>query len=220
VTGLRGFAESVLSIVPDGFSAYVRLFHPASRCTGDEWTPVPWTEIAEANRTRAHAGMQLNALTGSYHFMNHAQPGVFDDAPEVGSLPSELTAPLAATLSRHRTTGESLVVRALERPCDYARRRTPRAHIPPSARNYYLLAGWVEAVSETSTEQSHYQSPNLWWPDDHAWCVATEIDLNTTYIGCDDACLDEILALPEVEALPIDPATGIDYRSDLLDPFE
>jgi hypothetical protein len=82
VTGLRGFAESVLSIVPDGFSAYVRLFHPAYRRTGEEWTPVPWTEIAAANRTRAHAGMQLNALTGSYHFMSHAQPGVFDHAPE------------------------------------------------------------------------------------------------------------------------------------------
>jgi hypothetical protein len=55
----------------------------------------------------------------------------------------------------------------------------------------------------------------VWWPDDRAWCVATDIDLNSTYIGCDDACRAEILALSEVEALPIDPATGIDYRSDL-----
>jgi hypothetical protein len=72
-------------------------------------------------------------------------------------------------------------------------RHAPIFHLP--ARDYYLLAGSVEAVSETTAERSHYQSPNLWWPDDHAWCVATEIDLNTTYMGCDDACLDEILAL-------------------------
>ena len=59
------------------------------------------------------------------------------------------------------------------------------------------------------------QSPNLWWPDDHAWCVATEIDFNTTYIACDQATRDEILALPDIEAFAIDPASGITTTSDL-----
>ena len=59
---------------------------------------------------------------------------------------------------------------------------------------------------------------SLWWPDDRAWCVATEIDLNTTYVGCDEPCRDAILATSEFEALAIDPATGITCASDLLNP--
>jgi hypothetical protein len=64
------------------------------------------------------------------------------------------------------------------------------------------------------------QSPNLWWPDDRVWCVATEIDLNTTYIGCDQSTSEEILAMRAVEALAIDPATGVTERSDFLNPFK
>jgi hypothetical protein len=64
------------------------------------------------------------------------------------------------------------------------------------------------------------ESPSLWWPDDHAWCVASEIDLDTTYIGCSEACRDDLLAVPEIEALSIDPATGITFDSDLVNPLE
>jgi len=31
VDGLRGFAESVFSVVPEGFEAYGRIFHPTAR---------------------------------------------------------------------------------------------------------------------------------------------------------------------------------------------
>jgi hypothetical protein len=50
--------------------------------------------------------------------------------------------------------------------------------------------------------------------------VATEIDSNTTYIGCSSACCAEIVSLREVEARPIDPATGISWRSDLVNEAE
>jgi hypothetical protein len=42
------------------------------------------------------------------------------------------------------------------------------------------------------------------------------LDLNTTYIGCDDACAEAILAAPELEVLAIDPATGIDFDSGVI----
>jgi hypothetical protein len=47
VAGLRGFAESVLSVVPAGFEAYARIFHPAYR--GEPPVPVLWREIASAS---------------------------------------------------------------------------------------------------------------------------------------------------------------------------
>lgn len=74
-------------------------------------------------------------------------------------------------------------------------------------------------MTETTNSPSNWhQSANLWWPDDHAWCVATEIDINTTYIACSEACRDDILAMPELEAFEVNPATGIAWTSDLVNP--
>ena len=48
-------------------------------------------------------------------------------------------------------------------------------------------------------------SPNLWWPDDRAWCVATEIDLAWTYVGGPAALISDALANPGLEAQPASP---------------
>jgi hypothetical protein len=215
VAGLRGFGESVFSLVPFGFPAYVRVFHPAYRQVGTEAMPVRWTTIAAANARLAHPGMQLGALTGSYEALHAAQPGVFDHAPQVGTLPPELATMLAAALARHTTTPDECWLAVWN---GFAGTRDDVRQAPTFLaphRQYHLLRGPVEAATESVTEPLRTQSPNLWWPDDRAWCVATEIDLNSTYIGCGHACRDEVLALPEVEALTIDPATGIGFRSDL-----
>src|SRR5439155_21308790 len=77
VTGLRGLAESVLSLVPGPFPAYLRVFHPAYRCASGECKRVRWAEIASANEKPAHPGMQLDVLTGSPGRPLHRQLGVF-----------------------------------------------------------------------------------------------------------------------------------------------
>src|SRR5579862_4926839 len=100
VAALQTFARSVTSLVPEGYPAYVRVFHPASR----DGQPVRWSEIASANGTQAHAGMQLGGLTGSYRFERSGQPGVYDRPPIEGSLPAELRASLAGVLSERTTT--------------------------------------------------------------------------------------------------------------------
>jgi hypothetical protein len=222
VVGLRGFGQSVLSLVPDGFPAYVRVFHPAYRQEGVPafGIPVRWAKIAAANGKQAHPGMQLGALTDSYDTVRPSQPGIFDHAPDVGRLSFEIVAALAASLARHTTTPNRCWFAFWEGfgglPGDI--RDAPTFSAPN--RTYHLLSGPIEAAPETAGDPLFQQSPNLWWPDDHAWCVATEIDLNSTYIACDETCRDEIVALNNVEALPIDPATGISFRSDLLNPLD
>jgi hypothetical protein len=86
-------------------------------------------------------------------------------------------------------------------------------------RRYHLLRGPVGAARESTCSTPFDQSANLWWPDDRAWCVASEIDLNSTYVGCGAACRDAILARTEFEAYAIDPASGITYDSDTLNPL-
>jgi hypothetical protein len=71
VAGLGEFGKSVNSLVPSGFAAYVRVFHPARRGPWPNPTAVSWSAIAAANQTAPHAEMQLVALTGSFAFSNH-----------------------------------------------------------------------------------------------------------------------------------------------------
>jgi hypothetical protein len=55
-------------------------------------------------------------------------------------------------------------------------------HLPQ--RDYLLFEGPLEAATELGWNMQGGgfvpQSPNLFWPDDHAWCVASEIDLFCT----------------------------------------
>jgi hypothetical protein len=44
-----------------------------------------------------------------------------------------------------------------------------------------------------------------WWPDDRAWCVATEIDLGWTYVGGSAALISDVVANPRLEAQPASP---------------
>ncbi|MGH3948798.1 MAG: hypothetical protein ACRDSE_06725, partial [Pseudonocardiaceae bacterium] len=52
--------------------------------------------------------------------------------------------------------------------------------------------------------------PSLWWPDDQAWCVATEIDMACTYVGCDSGTLRELerSALDVFQVQPNDAPVG------------
>jgi hypothetical protein len=82
-------------------------------------------------------------------------------------------------------------------------------------REYILFAGAIDAA-RVNPVRTFSQSPSIWWPGDRAWCVVNEIDLDSTYIGCSEACRDDLLAHSELEAYEIDPACGIDWLSDHL----
>jgi hypothetical protein len=210
--GIRGFAESVLSLVPAGFPAYVRVFHPAFRA-GER---VRWAEIAAATGKRAHPGMQLPSLTGSNH-VEAPVPGLYDRAPEVGSLPDAIAPEVVALLGRHTAApGRCWFAQWVGwAALDDGIRTAPTFALPN--REYFLLHGPLEAVLDRDPAARHYrQQPALWWPDDRAWCLATEIDLNTSYVGCDAACADALVASPPLEAAVVDPATGVAFDGDVL----
>jgi hypothetical protein len=221
VTGLTTFAKSVHSLLPTGFAAYVRIFHPAWRDPRG-YGLVSWAEIAAVYGALPNPAMQLHALVGDLGVSSHetAVPGVFARVPEVGSLPAEVRALLIGILSANTSTPDTCWFAIWEgwgalKP-DI--RSAPTFVLPN--RKYHLVTGPIQAAGESAMGVgAHNQSASLWWPADRAWCVATEIDLNTTYIGCDAACSEAILTKLGLEALAIDPNMGIDFRSDPLNPF-
>jgi hypothetical protein len=66
-------------------------------------------------------------------------------------------------------------------------------------RAYFLFQGPIDGVTSLSIG-SFQHSPHLWWPEDRAWCVATEIDLSETYLAATEACVARVIADPGLEA--------------------
>jgi hypothetical protein len=82
------------------------------------------------------------------------------------------------------------------------------------AREYVVFAGSFDAVA-TMTQWPWRQSPNLWWPADRAWCVATEIDFDSTVVGGSRGLVDQILASGRLEAWEVTTDDRLDSLGDV-----
>ena len=69
-------------------------------------------------------------------------------------------------------------------------------------RDYFLYAGPPSAMA-SFFEGFWSHSPNIWWPEDRTWCVATDIDLDSTYVGGSEGCIAALLRDSRFETLPI-----------------
>jgi hypothetical protein len=68
----------------------------------------------------------------------------------------------------------------------------------PWGRRYFLFKA---PIDEAPT--FHTQTPQLWWPEDHAWLVSTEIDGFSSYVGSSRDCIDAILRADALEAIEV-----------------
>ena len=87
-------------------------------------------------------------------------------------------------------------------------------------RSYLLLEGPLDAALDLGwniTQESFVpQSPNLFWPQDHAWCVASEVDLFCTLVAGSEALAETLMADPRFEAWRVSPGDPITYDSDQI----
>jgi hypothetical protein len=74
--------------------------------------------------------------------------------------------------------------------------RLQKSRVRLPGRDYLLFTGPVEQGAGWD------DGPNLWWPDDHAWCVASEIDLDYTLVGGSAALRDALLEIGAEEVSP------------------
>lgn len=85
-------------------------------------------------------------------------------------------------------------------------------------REYLLFEGPLDAATEIGwfMPNGHFvpQSPNLFWPRDHAWCVASEIDLFCTLVAGSNRLADKLLAEPILETWRVFPGDPISADSD------
>ena len=71
------------------------------------------------------------------------------------------------------------------------------------ARNCGLYSGPIGLAMASLDVPWNDQSPNLWWPDDHAWIVATEIDQAWSYVGGSQHLVDSVVSDDLLEAMPV-----------------
>lgn len=231
---LHPFARDVGSVVPEGFAAYARIFHPASR-SGADPAKVRWAEIAARNGRTVHAEMQFHRI--SQRATGKGEPDPWDGYPPMGgSLAVDEAEALVQLLAEHTETPDHCwfclwegygwvrggpAVSQLSRGAVV---QHPPGVVPPEVlagprvrfphRDFLLYRGPITAA--TAFCPSWRQTPNLWWPDDRAWCIASEIDFCWTYVGGSTRLVAQVLADHRFEALPARLTEGITFDSDLL----
>ena len=77
------------------------------------------------------------------------------------------------------------------------------------ARTNFLFRGPLSAAC-TFEPSGAYTTPNLWWPDDRAWVVVTEIEGYSTYVGGGRAAIYDVLASLDVESIEVTLDTHMD----------
>lgn len=232
VANVGPFGSGVGALVPRGFQAYARILHPAWRAgdlpvtwaevaawSGWEIHPrVQFVAIARpAAGTRPAAGAGITARP-------------WQSAPDPGTLPPMTLSALCDILAAHTGTPDRCwfaVWDGYRRPPDpdavavsvapggaVAEPPGPRVlppRFPPGGvslpevflpqHTYLLLEGPLDAAGELAMTL-YDQSPSLFWADDHAWLVATDVDLDSTYLGGSVALVREVLAAGHLEAVP------------------
>jgi hypothetical protein len=83
--------------------------------------------------------------------------------------------------------------------------RGPTVELP--GRTYHLFAGPLRDALRigrwVSAEWFLAQSPNIFWPADHSWCVATEVDFDSTLVGGTHRLIADLIASHSLEVLAI-----------------
>ncbi|MFR9804957.1 hypothetical protein ACL02T_22130 [Pseudonocardia sp. RS010] len=231
--------------VPAVFDAYARVLHPPHTMTGEPgtWALVctttatiahPLMQWRTISRTR-----DVPATGGSGVTLHSAWSG---SPPEEGTLPARSLTALLDVLAG--PTGDQRCVFALweglgwvdGRGAWFTRAAADGTVIeegePPSAfplevldgprlalpgRNYLLFTGPLADATGLGAPQAIWpQSPNLFWPQDQSWCVATEIDFDSTLIGGSRRLIDAVLACPGLEAWPVSPGDSLAWDADVV----
>lgn len=152
-----------------------------------------------------------------------ARTGVWDDEPVLGAMPTSVAARLAALLTRFTGTPGRCWFAVWEGYGDLARRWTagPRFDVPD--RGMHLLVGPVASAAFPLADErwplaepDRQLHPNLWWPADHAWSVATDVDMMTTYVGGSAETVAAVLADTELEAHPVTVDDAVTWDSDTI----
>ena len=214
----RPFA-TMAATVPDVFESYARILHPAYRRLEDgREEAVTWASVASWTGRVAHPLMQFARLADLGTDPN-AQPD-WGRRPEEGEVPTGLQEPLVRVLAELTTTPEVCWICLWEGfgGLDLIPGFDDLARVRSPGRQYLLFRGPIDVMTAGTDDLDlgWPYFPQLWWPDDRAWCVATDIDLDSTYVGAGEEGVARLLADPVLEVVPASLDDRVDMGADTI----
>ncbi|MGF7123511.1 hypothetical protein [Rhodococcus sp. BE178] len=178
----------------DRFPYVLRILHPAHRGPDGKAQPVTWAEIAEARNVPLEPGMAFQDLSG-FDDRCATVDGLFDESPELGSLPAGL---LDAVYAHLDDAAHGLFWDGWNGFLDQPIRECARVREDPTGLSYQV----VRATRPAATGAVRQRTPNFWWPTDRSWCAATGIDdMHTLVVARDPERLAAAHADPRFETL-------------------
>lgn len=230
VDGLDKF-HTVCGIVPRGYEYYARVLHPAWQHSLEDChvvrKPVTWAEVASKRGRVAHRLMQWPQVSGSPRIDDPvidrlAQAGcVILSAPNEGTIPLAIAPALREILLSHTEEPNSCWFGIWSGFGETHRLGLgkPKAIGNNSNDEWYLFRGSLKNI-EYSFSSTGHQSANLVWAKDRSWCLGTNIDLKSTYIGGSKSLVSDVVKSSGLEAYIVYPADNVTYHADIVNPPE
>jgi hypothetical protein len=203
VEGVGEFASGVKGLLPAGFEAYARIPHRTA--AGEAMHDEPWVGELPPGLLSALCEVlaEHTATPERCWFCLWDGWGWIWGSPSVGILVVSEDAPQTPIQVPPAFPPEVL--------------DGPRVSLPQ--RDYILFEGPLDAAGrlgwasgellsaahpepDFDPEAFHPQSPSLFWPHDRSWCVATEIDLDSTYLGGSNGLVRALLEDPRFDGRP------------------
>lgn len=175
-----------------------------------------WSEVASWAERSVHPEMQWEAISRPAAIRSAPQP--WSQEPISGYCGPDLRGPLIEVLREETGSPSRCWVCIWEGwgGIGDAFPEVPRIVLPD--RNHLLFGTSLDVLMEGVLlgPGAQYAGPSLWWPEDRAWCVATEVDFRWTYVGGSATCIGRLLNDARLEALPTEPEHRGDYLSDTV----
>jgi hypothetical protein len=202
--------------VPVVFERYVRLLHPARDLSGE---PVRWEAVAAWSGRTIHALAQWEFLERPVGVPDPRPP--FSEPPATGGLPPDELATLLDVLAAHTSTPERCYIGLWEGygwldPAD------PQweVELPLDQRTYLVRQGPIDEASRVGWHWPgggfSQEPPTLIWPADRAWFVASDVDLDSTYVGGTAGLVAALLGHPGLEGWAVEPGDDVSIGSDAI----
>jgi hypothetical protein len=84
----------------------------------------------------------------------------------------------------------------------------------PSRATFVLSTGEGPAPEPDPSWLRQREAPNLIWPVDHSWLVASEVDFDSTLVGGSAALIEAIAGSPDLEAWQVEPTDSLADDAD------
>lgn len=231
--------QKLSTFMPEGFSTYVRIFHPPGvRPASEDYsfeTRVTWADLAKARGVDLTAEVTFQSIS-EQHSSGTQVP---DLEPLSGSLPPQTCRQLSAVLRGYVEQDETCWFCLWDGNGFFWTRTYDASHASQlsmahddriviydhgSGEDVYGL----QSIPRVDAKVRQYflcegpleascaiysrigATPNVWWPSARNWIVATEVDSYSTYVGGSREIADAILNSDEIEAIEVRLADTID----------